>query len=299
MPPAFDWNDLKVFLAVARLGTTLGAARLLGVSQSTAARRVLAMEAALGIELFVKRQAGYALTEAGAALLGDAEAIESRIAAFVADAAAARRGVSGTVRLSTNELLANRYMLAAMRAFRAVQPGITVELDASDRVVDLGGGEADIAIRAGRAPTEADLAGRKIAPDGWSFYASRDYVAARGLPRAPAELAGHAVIGIDASRLVEPFGAAYRSVVRDGAVVMRQNNATALLGSIKAGLGIGAMSDFVAAGDPDLVRCFPMPLPFETAIWLLTPLRLQKEPRIRAVMDFFAGYFSSGRHLEG
>src|SRR4051812_41895210 len=67
--PMFDWNDLRSFLAVARTGSTLAAGRSLGVSQTTAARRVAALEGAVGLVLFERRQAGYALTPAGEALL--------------------------------------------------------------------------------------------------------------------------------------------------------------------------------------------------------------------------------------
>ena len=82
----FDWNDLRHFLAVARTGSTLAAGNALRVSQTTVARRITALEAALGVMLFERRQSGYALTPAGEALLAHAEAVDGAAANF-ADAA--------------------------------------------------------------------------------------------------------------------------------------------------------------------------------------------------------------------
>src|SRR5690348_17987494 len=99
-----DWNDLRFFLAVAREGSTLAAARTLGTSQTTVARRIAALERALGIQLFEKRQAGYALTPAGEELLDKAKQVETSATAF-ADAASARtRDLAGIIRITSEEI---------------------------------------------------------------------------------------------------------------------------------------------------------------------------------------------------
>jgi len=102
----FCWDDLRTFLAVARTGSTLGAAKALKVSQTTAARRIAALETALGLTLFERRQAGYALTPAGEALVGRAEAAEAAATAFGEAAAAQSREATGTVRFTTAEIYA-------------------------------------------------------------------------------------------------------------------------------------------------------------------------------------------------
>ena len=96
-----DWNDLRYFLAVARDGSTLAAARVLRVSQTTVARRIAALEEALGIHLFEKRQAGYALTPVGQELLAHAEQVETALSGFSEAAAAQSRSVSGIVKITT------------------------------------------------------------------------------------------------------------------------------------------------------------------------------------------------------
>src|SRR3954463_8514705 len=111
----FDWNDLRYFLAVARIGSTLGAAKELRVSQTTVARRIAALERALGLPLFEKRQAGYALTPAGENLVEQAERVELAATGF-ADAAAARtRDLSGTVKISAEEIFATTLMAPMLR----------------------------------------------------------------------------------------------------------------------------------------------------------------------------------------
>jgi molybdate transport repressor ModE-like protein len=90
------WNDLRFFLAVARTGSTLAGAKALKVSQTTAARRVAALEEALGLQLFERRQAGYALTPAGEALVAQAEGVERAAGAFAEVAAAQARDASGS-----------------------------------------------------------------------------------------------------------------------------------------------------------------------------------------------------------
>ena len=119
-----DWDDLRLFLAVAKAGTTLAAARELGVSQSTSARRIDALETALGLKLFDRRQSGYALTEMGKELAEAAAAVEVAAGALASKAAALRRGLTGTVRITTNDLFAGKVPLPSLSAFRQMHPGI-------------------------------------------------------------------------------------------------------------------------------------------------------------------------------
>ena len=141
-----DWNDLRFFLAVAEQGSTLAAGRALRVSQTTVARRIAALETAIGFPLFDRRQAGYAVTPAGE----DLSAAPARCAlaanAFAEAAAAELRDVRGTVRITTQEIFVT--LLAPMlRELHERHPEILIELDDGQDFRDLGEGEADIALR--------------------------------------------------------------------------------------------------------------------------------------------------------
>src|SRR5690349_19592069 len=123
-----DWNDLKYFLAVARQGSTLAAARHLRVSQTTVARRIAALEGALGFPLFDKRQAGYALTPAGVQLVERATHVEMAADAFAEAAAAEKRDTSGTVRITTQDIFAVTLLAPMLRELHELHPEIMIEL---------------------------------------------------------------------------------------------------------------------------------------------------------------------------
>ena len=148
----FDWNDLKYFLAVARAGTTLKAAATLKVSQSTAARRIAALEKAIGVKLFDKRQSGYVPTEAGSALIKTAEEVETSTGVFGAAASAHKRGLTGTVQFTCSEIAVSALFMSALREFRDAYPSVRLELITTDRRLDLAAGEADVAFRRVRRP---------------------------------------------------------------------------------------------------------------------------------------------------
>jgi len=193
----FDWNDARHFLAVARSGSTLTASRTLKVSQPTVARRIAALEAALGLSLFERRQAGYRLTGDGEALLPAAEAVEQGAIAL-AEGAAARAGtLEGVVRLTCNEMSAPA-LNPLIGALRDAYPGIRVDVIATEARLDLGAGEADVAIRTTLAqPQGAGLYARRIVDLPSLIYCSRAYARKYGAPRDPDNLAGHVIIGAD------------------------------------------------------------------------------------------------------
>ena len=163
MTNMLDWNDLRYFLAVARDGSTLAAGRALRVSQTTVARRIAALEEAVGLTLFEKRPAGYALTAAGDELLDHAEAVEAAALKFDSAAGASTRDVSGTVRLTAEEIFSVTLFAPLLRELHDLHPGIVIELDSGQALRDLGAGEADIALRSTVGDQAAGLVGRQIA----------------------------------------------------------------------------------------------------------------------------------------
>jgi DNA-binding transcriptional LysR family regulator len=280
------WDDLRFFLAVARTGSTLGAGKALKVSQTTAARRVAALEEALGLHLLERRQAGYALTTAGQALVAQAEEVERAAGAFCEVAAAQARDASGTVRLTTVEVYATTLLPPLLKALREAHPRIRIELDTTEGPRDLAAGEADVALRAGAAVESPGLVGRRIASDPWTLYCSRAYAEANGLPATPDELARHPIIG-GGGDYVWPL---YRKwLQRQGleeAVVIEHGSTSGLLAAVRAGMGMAVLPSFMADGDPDLVRVVQPPASDRMELWLLTHERIRHAPRVRAVMDF-------------
>ena len=139
MTAMFDWNDLRYFLAVADGGSTLAAGRALRVSQTTVARRIAALEEALGVPLFEKRQAGYTLTDTGADLLERARQMASAATGFADAAAAQVRDTSGTVRITTQEIFAVTLLPPIVRELHeqhALESELVRAVQLRDRVVD-------------------------------------------------------------------------------------------------------------------------------------------------------------------
>ena len=283
----FDWNDLKSFLAVAESGSTLSAAQALRVSQTTVARRIAALEEATGLSLFERRQAGYALTPVGEAMLASALAVRDAADRFGEAAGAKSRDAGGTVSVSTMEIFAVTILPPILRDLRAAHPGIHIHLDTSDEPRDLSSGATDIAIRSSKQPTGAGLVGRRIADNPWTVYSSRDYADRHGVPHTREELATHPFIG-GGGGVWEPYQAWLRQYGLEDSVVMQYDTASGLLAGVRAGMGLTILPAFLADREPDLIRCIPPKAEDTTGLWLLTHERLRRVPRIRIVLDFLA-----------
>ena len=282
-----EWDDIRHFLAVARSGSTLAAARALKVSQTTTARRVAALEARLGAALFERRQAGYALTEAGTALLPQAEAVAAAAGAFDLAAGALAREASGTVRLSAGTLLAITILPPLLRDLHEAHPGVRIELDTRDDLADLATGEADVALRVASRLEGAGLVGRKVANDPWAVYCSRSYADAHGRPTRRADLHGHAFVGGGEPKVWDMYRAWLVDNGLEQAVTMQLGSSAGLLSAVRAGTGLAALPCLVADREADLIRCLPpSPSTHTRGVWLLTHERVRHAPRVRAVLDF-------------
>ena len=290
-----DWNDLKYLLAVAREGSTLAAGRSLRVSQTTVARRIAALERALGLSLFEKRQAGYALTPAGEGLLERAKRVESAATGFAEASAALTRETSGTVRITTQEIFAITLLAPILRELHELHPEILIELDDSQEFRDLGEGEADIALRSAIGDLGAGIVGRRLCDDDWTLYCSRDYAAQHGVPRTRAELRNHAFIGGGGPKLWRAYSAWLRDLGLDDRVIMHHASATGMMSAIRSGLGIAVLPRIVADADPDLIQCTPPRGDHKRVMWLVTHERIRRTPRVRVVIEFL--YDRLSRHI--
>ena len=283
----YDWNDLKAFLAVAETGSTLSAAQTLRVSQTTVARRIAALEEATGLNLFERRQAGYALTPVGEAMLASAIAVRDAADRFGEAAGAKSRDAGGTVSVSTMEIFAVTVLPPILRDLRAAHPGIHIHLDTSDEPRDLAAGAADIAIRSSKQPSGAGLVGRRIADNPWTVYCSRDYADLHGIPHSREQLAAHPFIG-GGGYVWEPYQAWLKQYRLEESVVMQYDSASGLLAGVRSGMGLTILPAFLADREADLIRCIPPKREDTTGLWLLTHERLRHVPRVRLVLDFLA-----------
>jgi DNA-binding transcriptional LysR family regulator len=281
----FDWDDLRHFLAVAREGSTIAAARALGVNQSTVQRRLVALEREFGQPLVSRTPTGYSLTSFGSSLLPSAQAVEASVAQLGSHAMRAAHDVDARLRVTCPEPIMARLMPLIER-FQATHPHLAVELVTSDRYLDLSKGDADVAFRSG--DTDADLVGRKIADSIWAVYASEAYLDREGRPATLTDLARHSLITFDQSLAKHRLVSWLQDVAPDAHVAARVSSVLGLLQAARSGAGIAALPANIADADPQLIQIFG-PVPELTRSWkILTTKTLRRTARVSELFDFIA-----------
>jgi DNA-binding transcriptional LysR family regulator len=276
-----SWDDLRVFLAVAQEGSLSGAARTLGVNHSTVFRRIGAFEVALGVRLFERLPGGYVLTPAGEEMRDGALRVENEIATLSRKVNGQDLRLSGTVRVTTIDMLALWILPRHLRAFRTDFPGIELEISVSNIALNLTKREADVALRVGNEPPE-NLVGRRVGRLKFAIYGSRDY----RINRPEEDLQSHDWIGLDPEHA--PLVRRFARFLPDVRPTYRANSVAVAIAAAKAGIGLATLPCGIADVDPDLVRVGPLPEDFTLDLWLLTHEDLRRTARIRAFLDFLA-----------
>ncbi len=288
----YDWDGLKCFLAVAREGSTLAASRALGVNQTTVARRIEALEATLNLKLFERGQSGSRISEAGLALLAEAEAMEAAAARLQQKAAAQQRGLGGTIRVTCSEIMANMVLTPVLADFRRQYPDIRVELALTDAMLDIQAGEADIALRGAATLSDSDLVARKVNEVEFGLYCSQAYAEAHGLPTRET-LDRHVLIAGDGEVANLPGMAMMLRLAPNAEIGCRSNSLGNLIVAIKSGVGVAPMACLLADGEPDLVPVCPATGESTAGTWIVTRRDLKNVPKVRAFIDFIVPHIQS------
>ncbi|MBU7590605.1 MAG: LysR family transcriptional regulator, partial [Sphingopyxis terrae] len=240
----FDWNDVRTFLAVARGGSTLAAAKTLKVNQTTVSRRLDALDQALGLKLFERSQSGTRLTEAGQALLADAEQLERAAEGLARTAAQHHRGLAGTIRVTTGDVMASIVLTPLLPEFRRLYPEVAIQLAITDAALDLEAGEADVAFRGAFSLEDSNLVARKVNVDDFGLYCSLTYVERHGLP-TPETLGAHVLVAGEGPMDNMP-GMRWMLAQAPGAeVAVRSSSMANVIQSVRAGLGVGPMPSLI------------------------------------------------------
>jgi DNA-binding transcriptional LysR family regulator len=285
----FDWNDLKYFLAVAREGSTLAAARRLKVNQSTVHRRLAALEKTLGCSLVERHPTGYRLTELGNQLRSHAERVEEDAGAFQRHVAASDRGMIGRIRMTCSTAVGHRLMKSGLfDAFGKHHPGLKVELVMTERLLSLAAGDADVAIRGG-VPTDETLVGKRIANVPWALYATRAYIDRNGRPGSLADLDRHTTVGFIEAMANHSAAIWLRRHAPRATICAEAGNIPSVFLAVKSGACLAPLPAPLGDGDDEL-ECVLGPVSELTyPMYLLTHRDLRRLPRISAFFGFCAG----------
>ncbi|HEV2674042.1 MAG TPA: LysR family transcriptional regulator [Aliidongia sp.] len=285
--PGLEWNDIRLFLAVAQAGSLSAAARQERVGIATVGRRVHALEQALGLRLFDRLPEGYALTAEGRDFVplaedmrGAAESIRRRSEATEID--------GGTVRLTANDW-DTRFLSSRWARLVGALPGITLELGQSHMPTNLARRDADLAITTA-LPAAGDLVARKLKPFGYGIYGARSFLEARPEARAcPPDPA--LWVGLDGPHQYFPVARWLARHLGGPAQASRTSNHLVMQDLVASGAGLGLLACFSGDADPRLER---LGAPLAELIedrWLLVHADLKRVPRIRRSIEALARLF--------
>lgn len=282
-----EWENQRVFLAVLRSGSLSGAARMLGIAQATARRRVEKLEAALGTSLFTRTPSGLVPTEQAHALGEHVDAMDTAARAFN------RRANAGasSVRITSSELLGVQVLPPLLAGVRQALPELRLELSVSDRLEALARQESDIAVRLQR-PTEASVVTRRVGALQVGLYATPACIECHGLPLSFAALKDMPVIGPD-RRLAD-----HRRLVQEGVFTPEQtflicsDSHLAQFAALRAGLGFGLCPQQLAE-PAGLVQVLAAEVNMAVDIWIAMHHDLRRVKRAATVFDLL------GAALEG
>jgi DNA-binding transcriptional LysR family regulator len=290
-----DWDDLRVFLALAREGKLTAVARLLDVSHPTVARRVKALETSIGARLFDRLPDRFALTAAGEGLLADAQAMEQAAEAIHRRSAGLTADTTqGTVRISANECMAG-FLAGHLPRLRRNLQCIEFELVASHMLANLSRREADLLIRE-QVPDAAGIVTRRLGRAAHAIYGRAGMVA----KTSREALRRMTWLGFDEEHGYMAGQDWLRDLLGSTRPVIRVNNWLVLRDAVRAGAGVTVLPCYLGDGDPGLRRLGPVLGGVAADQWLLVHRDLRTLPRVRAVMDTLVALFHEERAvLEG
>lgn len=251
-----NWDDIRVFLAVARAGQILAAARRLGINHATAARRITSLEAALDTQLLVRRTNGCGLTGEGEAFLAHAERMEAEWLSAQASLGRTDSTISGTVRVGAPDGFGVSFLAPRLGTLTAQHPDLRLQLVPVPRSFSLPQREADIAITVER-PAEGRLVARKLVDYTLSLYASRSYLDAHGTPQSAEDLKQHRLISYVEDLIFSPSLHFTREILRNWTARFEISSATGQTEAVRSGAGVAVLHDYIAGLDPNLVRVLP------------------------------------------
>ncbi|TPM31485.1 LysR family transcriptional regulator [Mesorhizobium sp. B2-3-4] len=275
-----DWEDLRHFHALSRLGTLSAAARALGVEHATVARRIAHLEESIGAKLVDRRGRRLSLTAKGQEI--------ATIAARMSEDSLTieRAGLNidsrhaGTVRISAPPTLATALLTERFVRIRQRHPGINIVVIGETRYASLGRREADIAVRMAR-PDQGDLTVTRIGEIGFSLYGDPNYLAAT-------REANWTFIGYEQTMSSSPQERLLARIAGDRPVAIRGSTLEFQLAAVKAGGGIALLPDFMATGQG--LTSLPLAeAPLTRELWLVVHTDIKDVPLIRTVMDGLAG----------
>jgi DNA-binding transcriptional LysR family regulator len=282
-----DWDDIRLFLAVARAESLSRAGRDLRLDPATMGRRVARLEEALGTRLFARSPQGYALTDAGQRLLPHAIRTEDAVLAALEELRGGTGArITGSVRIGAPDGCANYLLPQVVSAICDANPGLEVQIVALPRVFNLSKREADMAIAVSR-PDAGRLTVQKITDYHLHLAASRDYLARHGPIVARADLRGHRVVGYIPDMIFDKE-LDYLAEIGAEHVPLASNSVSVQLNWVRQGAGLAIVHDFAMPSAPEVVKLLPDQISLTRAFYLIRHASDRRLERLNRFADALA-----------
>ncbi|WP_282603013.1 LysR family transcriptional regulator [Paracoccus sp. PARArs4] len=280
-----DWDDLRIFLAVARTESLSGAGRRLSMDASTVGRRVTRLESAIGAALFLKTPQGYQLTNEGARLVAPAEAAE-QAAQAATEAVNREAGITGQLRIGAPDGCANYLLPQVALQISRLHPGLEIQIVALPRVVNLTRREADMAI-AVSPPDTGRLTVQRLADYRLHLAAHGDYLSRRAPIRDLDDLRGHRMISYIPDMIFDRE-LDYLSATGVGTAQITSNSVAVQMQAVRSGAGLGIVHDFALPFAPGVRRILTDRVSLRRSFWLIRHADDRASRRLSLLADAVA-----------
>ncbi len=283
-----QWDDLRIFLAVARAGSISGAANRLAVQHSTVSRRLRSLEEQLGTRLIERKTSGYELTEAGEELQLSARKIEVEILGFEGAQSGHDTDTAGELRVSAINNMASTTLMPMFARFSDAYPNIELHVLVSNKFVNLAERDADIAIRLTNTPLDT-LIGVKLATVASAVYGARDYCTEVQAGTAKEKWLGIECCGFHMSWT--------KAACPDKDHNFFVDDTLLTLAALKSGAGLAYLPCFMGDSEPSLLRFRPPEPQHDLGLWLVYHRDLRRTKRVRLFREHMQREISELRAL--
>ncbi|OWV85344.1 LysR family transcriptional regulator [Rhizobium sp. N122] len=290
-----NWDDVRIFLAVARTGQILAASKRLGLNHATLSRRLTSLEEALKTRLFIRRTNGCELTAEGEVFLASAERMETEMLAAQASLGHTDTAIAGTVRVGAPDGFGVSFLAPRIGRLIERHPALKIQLVPVPRSFSLSQREADIAITLER-PEQGRLVSSKLTDYTLGLYASRDYLISQGTPGDIEALKAHPRIGYVEDLIFTASLNFSGEVMRSWDAGFEISTAIGQTEAVRSGAGIGILHDYIARQYPELQRILP-DISIRRAYWTTYHETARDLVRVRSVVDFLQELVSAERQI--
>jgi DNA-binding transcriptional LysR family regulator len=292
MDKGVSWDDLRVFLAVARLGSLSAASAQLRLAHTTIGRRITNIERRIGARLLARHAKGMQLTHRGRELARHLGAMETTASEVERHLFGKDNKMAGPVRIAVTDGLATFWLMPQLFAFNRSHPAVRVEIATVNSWGDLAVEETDIALRYAR-PSGNTMVSRKVGRTHFALYGTKAYFDAFGVPATLADLSRHCVIENINLRTNRAL-AEWQTALSHAPATVAANASATVLATVRAGGGVALLPTFFEAAAPELIM-LDIPMKLTSDIWMLSDTKTNKTPRVRALMNFIAERFARDR----